>query len=133
MCFRAQPFFEVTLGLILPNCFIESYVDWMNRRCQDSVERKSRAPCCESAKFPFNRRVFHQCLVEATRSLYRTPRNIFSPGAAGPKFSRVPNTKGVHKVKAVVVEFDSNVVFSTSYTKMHSLFTQVSFKNIQLI
>lgn len=31
---RDQPFFQPTLGPLLPNCFIETFQSWMNRRCE---------------------------------------------------------------------------------------------------
>lgn len=115
----------MTFGPLLPNCFIESFVDWMNRRCTDPIDGKSRAPCCESAKFPFTRRVFNLCLSLAIADLYRTPRELFMPGVAGPKFARITNSKKAAKVRAVVVEYDSNSIHSTSYTEMDTFFEKV--------
>ena len=31
---RDQPFFQPTLGPLLPNCFIETFQSWMDRRCE---------------------------------------------------------------------------------------------------
>lgn len=31
---RDQPFFHPTLGPLLPNCFIETFQSWMDRRCE---------------------------------------------------------------------------------------------------
>ena len=31
---RQQPFYQTTLGLLLHNCFIETFHSWMERRCE---------------------------------------------------------------------------------------------------
>ncbi|XP_054271715.1 protein dispatched isoform X2 [Macrosteles quadrilineatus] len=122
---RVQPFFQATPGLFLPNCFIETFVDWMNQRCHDPVDpKKSRVPCCESAKFPFERKVFNQCLPQAIHSLLRTPQNLVVPGVAGPRFQRTGSKKSP-RVRAVVIEYDSNLVHSTSYSEMDLFFKEV--------
>ena len=54
------------------------------------------------------------------KDLYETPTKFFLPGVAGPRFSKL-----THKIQAVVVEYDSNVSYSLSYTEMHSFYTQV--------
>ncbi|RZF40076.1 hypothetical protein LSTR_LSTR002479 [Laodelphax striatellus] len=118
---RAQPFYQSTSGPLLPNCFIESLIDWMNRKCTDPVDRISRAPCCESQTFPFTRRVFNQCVMKAIDSLYRTPAELFMPGVAGPKFSRSKTPR----IKALVVEYDSNFAHSTSFDEMDKFYKQV--------
>lgn len=118
---RAQPFYQKTSGPLLPNCFIESFVDWMNRKCTDPIDHISRAPCCETAKFPFSRRVFNHCVIQAIDSLYRTPAELFMPGVAGPKFGRTKTPR----IKALVVEYDSNFPHSTSFVAMDTFFRQV--------
>ena len=35
---RNQPFFQPTLGPLLPNCFIETFQSWMDRRCEVIVD-----------------------------------------------------------------------------------------------
>lgn len=47
------------------------------------------------------------------------------PGVAGPKFARITNSKKAAKVRAVVVEYDSNSILSTSYTEMDTFFEKV--------
>lgn len=84
----------------------------------------SRAPCCESETFPFKPRVFDQCLPEMVYSLYKSPRYIFMPGNAGPKFEQLPFEYGEHvnrsaldlpKTRALVIEYESTQLFTTSY------------------
>ena len=33
---RNEPFYQPTLGPLLPNCFIETFQSWMQRRCEVS-------------------------------------------------------------------------------------------------
>ncbi|EFX72150.1 hypothetical protein DAPPUDRAFT_10357, partial [Daphnia pulex] len=117
---RDQPFFQPTLGPLLPNCFIETFQSWMDRRCEDSVDGKNRTPCCEVSTFPYSEHVFNRCIVLAVKDLYETPAQFFLPGVAGPRFS-----KSTQRLDAVVVEYDSNVTFSLSYTEMDAFRRQV--------
>lgn len=118
---RSQPFYQSTLGPLLPNCFIESFISWMQRRCIDQIDFEDRSPCCETETFPFNSTVFNFCIVEAIADLYETPSEYFIPGMAGPKFSK----DQFPTIKAIVVEYDSNYSFSMSYDYMHNFINQV--------
>lgn len=119
---KAQPFFQQTLGPLLPNCFIESFKMYMSRRCVDNIDQINRGPCCEFSKFPYKKEVFDCCIIKAMESLYQTPREIFMPGVAGPKFLRsaTPPT-----VAAIVVEFESVIPYSMSYKAMDDFYVQV--------
>lgn len=118
---RAQSFYEQMLGPLIPNCFISSFHAWMQRRCRDPIDRIDRTPCCENSTFPFKRSVFEKCILEATIDLYNTPVEYLMPGMAGLKFSR-----GKHpKIRALVVEYDSNYSYSLSFSEMNSFFRQV--------
>lgn len=116
---KKQPFYQSEMGVLLPNCFIESFIDWMERRCKDEFENIDRTPCCETSVFPYKSSVFSTCIIEAIGDLYDTI--YFIPGVAGPKFSK----DQVPTIKAVVVEYDSNYSFSLSYDYMHSFIDQV--------
>lgn len=70
--------------------------------------------------FPYTEDVFNQCILLAVKDLYETPAQFFLPGVAGPRFS-----KSTHRVEAVVVEYDSNVSYSLSYTEMDHFYRQV--------
>lgn len=118
---RKQPFYQPTHGPLLPNCFIESFTSWMQRRCFDSVYSVNRTPCCEAERFPYSSSVFNTCIVRAMSDLYETPSEYFIPGMAGPKFSK---TEFPH-ISAVVVEYLSNYSYSVSYTHMHEFFESV--------
>lgn len=84
----------------------------------------SRVPCCEDEKFPYKPPVFEKCLPEMISSLYRSPRYIFVPGTAGPKFERITVTdqttesQNRSSIRAVVVEYESTQPFTTSFTDM---------------
>ncbi|KAK7868686.1 hypothetical protein R5R35_006977 [Gryllus longicercus] len=119
---RAQPFYQSTRGPLLPNCFIESFISWMHRRCKDPSGENNRAPCCETSLFPYRKKVFENCIVDSIASLYETPHEIALPGVAGPKFSR--NLKKP-RIKAVVVEYDSNHSYSMSFTEMNAFYQKV--------
>lgn len=119
---KEQNFVAMSLGLLLPNCFIENFITWMNRRCIDDMSGINRSPCCEESEFPFSSEVFELCLPESISSLYETPREFFMPGVAGPKFARrktvVRNETVTSPVLAAVVEYDSSQLFTMSYTEM---------------
>lgn len=119
---RSQPFYLSALGPLLPNCFIESFLSWMQRRCIDPIDHIDRTPCCEVNPFPYERSVFEMCIVEAMSTLYETPAEYYMPGVAGPKFSR---DISVPKIQAVVVEYDSSYSYSLSYIYMERFFLQV--------
>ena len=118
---RKQPFFKPTLGPLLSNCFMETFKEWMKRRCRDEITDEDRAPCCQASNFPYTIPIFERCLVEAIGDLYATPTDFWRPGIAGPKFNLT-----THKVEALIVEYDSNVTFSFSHTEMEAFYLQVN-------
>lgn len=117
---RNQSFYMSTLGPLLPNCFIETFKSWMERKCIDPITGVDRSPCCEASKFPYPRDVFDKCIHKGIMALYQTPREYFIPGVAGPKFSRKTGN-----IVAIVVEYDSNTLWSLSYEDMQEFFIQV--------
>ncbi|XP_039491480.1 protein dispatched [Drosophila santomea] len=142
---RQQPFYKETLGLLLPNCFIENLIDYMKRRCIDDMDstRKDRSPCCD-AQFPFEPHIFEYCLPQSISNMYDT--TFFRPGVAGPKFADAPrletedypgmsgnesaeySTNGSFTpllVKALVIEFESNVAYSTIYANIRQFYESV--------
>ncbi|XP_058813759.1 protein dispatched [Topomyia yanbarensis] len=125
---KNQTFYQMSYGLLLPNCFIENFINWMSRRCNDFMGEIDRTPCCEVSSFPFAPEVFDQCLPESISSLYETPRQFFIPGVAGPKFERRPFDNGSGPpapVKAVVIEYESNQIFTMSYTEIDNFVRSV--------
>lgn len=117
---KMQSFYQSMSGPLLPNCFIISFKNWMQRRCKDPVNRIDRTPCCENSVFPYKRRVFEMCIVQAVADLYETPLYL-RPGTAGLKFSGGKRPK----VRALVVEYDSNHSYSPSFSDMDNFFWQV--------
>lgn len=126
---RTQPFYRPVGGPQLTNCFIETFIKWMDRPCVSPVDH-NRWPCCNSYQFPFPRNIFHYCIVKAMYIIYSTPSSLFVPSAAGPKFSnplfQPKNQTYMPIMKAVVVEYESNFVFTTSYVDMDAFYKQVS-------
>ncbi|KFB38757.1 AGAP004140-PA-like protein [Anopheles sinensis] len=132
---KNQTFYQTSYGLLLPNCFIENFISWMARRCNDSMGEIDRTPCCEVSPFPFAPDIFDQCLPESISSLYETPREFFIPGVAGPKFARSSfvvdgeNDREAEDagkvVKAVVIEYESTQVFTMSYTEIDTFVRSV--------
>lgn len=118
---KSQPFYQPTLGPLLPNCFIETFKMYMDRKCIDHISKINRTPCCESSSFPYKKEVFNFCIIKAMESLYQTPRELYMPGVAGPKFLR----NITPSVAAIVVEFESVVPYSMSYTTMNNFFVHV--------
>ncbi|CAG9560676.1 unnamed protein product [Danaus chrysippus] len=125
---KRQTFYQQTLGPLLPNCFIESFKAYMSRRCIDNIDKINRSPCCESSRFPYDKEVFNFCIIKAMESLYQTPRELFMPGVAGPKFLRRSNPP---TIAAVVVEFESVVPYSMSYKEMDDFYLQVENWTVQ--
>lgn len=101
------------------------------------MSRIDRTPCCESLKFPYPPHLFDQCLPQIISILYESPRYVFVPGIAGPKFARAdkpvddksakPNAskavdyvRQVPVMKALVVEFESTQSYTMSYAQMEN-------------
>ncbi|CRK88732.1 CLUMA_CG002637, isoform A [Clunio marinus] len=124
---KHQPFYQISFGLLVPNCFIENLISWMARKCKDSMSDIDRFPCCEASTFPFSPEIFDYCLPESISALYETPREYFIPGVAGPKFQIVNRTTTsiVTQVKALVVECDSNQSFSHSFNEIENFVSTV--------
>lgn len=107
---------------------------WFQFRCVDDMSGIDRSPCCESAKFPYPPHVFEQCLPQTISILYESPRYVFVPGIAGPKFERQPPHNGtaaataarkIPQVKVVVVEYESTQSYTMSYAEMENFTTTV--------
>lgn len=124
---KKQPFYQRPFSLLVPNCFIENMISLMSRKCYDGMANINRSPCCEESTFPYSAEVFDICLPQIIEALYDTPREFFIPGVAGPKFQIVErtNTSIVTRVKALVVECDSNQSFSHSFQEIERFSTSV--------
>ncbi|CAL1292977.1 unnamed protein product [Larinioides sclopetarius] len=117
---RNQSFYQPTHGPLMFNCFIETFKEWMERRCVDGISDMDRTPCCESSKFPFSEKVFNHCIKEAVAILHRTPGYFVVPSAEGVRFSK---TTG--KVQVIVVRYESTYSYSMSYSEMYEFKTVV--------
>lgn len=109
-----------------------------------------RTPCCETSTFPYLPHVFNECLPQIISMLYNSPRYIFIPGIAGPKFLRPTLTNNGASssynddinstaktielfplVKALVVEYESTQPYTMSYKDIEHFQNMVDvwFKN----
>ncbi|XP_011313149.1 protein dispatched [Fopius arisanus] len=139
---RTQPFYHETQGPLLPNCFIESFKNWMTRRCEDVVDTNiSKAPCCDLSKYPYTPSVLRRCVAEASADLYRTPSYLWQRGgivAGGIKYEKASMKPSIQQladnstltmplptIKALIVEYDSNYSYSLSFAEMNRFFSQV--------
>ncbi|XP_044016509.1 protein dispatched homolog 1 [Aphidius gifuensis] len=136
---RTQPFYHDTIGLLIPNCFIESFRTWMKRRCENIMDPNStHAPCCESSSYPYSPSVFRKCVAEASLDLYRTPSDLWKRNGVyggikylkqSPIFNNTINTTiptmPLPKIMALIVEYDSNYSMTLSFTEMNQFYKQV--------
>lgn len=117
---RLQSFQKPTHGPLSTNCFIETLKSWMDsRKCVEIIGDAviDHFPCCEMTRFPYEPRIFDQCLQELVDRIHRTPSFIFSSTQAGPRFNRTDS-----KAKVLVIEFDSIYDGAiTSYDNIHSI------------
>lgn len=142
---RSQSFYKVTSGWLPKNCFIETLQKWMAvRPCQDLVDEKiSYKPCCKKTQLPYTPEVFKLCTAVYADEIYRTPIHIYNFQAvlAGPKFllqkdaevekiykevgGEAAMAKLVSDLKAVIIEFDSSVSYTLSFTEMDRFYNEV--------
>ena len=104
---------------LLSNCFIETFVDWMDRRCNE-LDGRDHAPCCQASRFPFTRSIFNRCLLESVESLYSTPTDLWLPGVAGPKFN-----VSTHEARVVIIEYDAAQGFAYSHKDIREFYESV--------
>ncbi|KAL1492621.1 hypothetical protein ABEB36_010857 [Hypothenemus hampei] len=117
-----QPFSSSSLGLSLTSCFIHTFSNSMNRRCFDEFSKKDKKPCCNASPFPFEKSVFNTCIIEEMAETFNGPVEFTYPKTAGAMFSKEDEPK----IKAVVVEFESDITFSLSYKEMHEFYVRVN-------
>ncbi|CAB4056112.1 unnamed protein product [Lepeophtheirus salmonis] len=90
-------------------------------RCEDGLTEENRYPCCQKSKFPFEKSIFQKCLLQSIENLYTTPTDFWIPSMAGPKFN-ITN----HHVSAVIIEYDSDILFSFSHEEMKKFYDRVN-------
>ncbi|XP_017781018.1 PREDICTED: protein dispatched homolog 1-like isoform X1 [Nicrophorus vespilloides] len=101
---RQQKFYLTTANNNKNNCFMESFIIWMNRNCDDNSSENMR-PCCEVKDFPYKPELFDYCLKKTTPEPYEEGITQVLPG---PKFV------DEKYVGAIIIEYSSNYSFSTS-------------------
>lgn len=120
--FKRQPFYRMPSSpSTMHNCFIESFVTTMDRRCIDPMSSEDRTPCCQNVRFPYEPHIFERCVPEIIAILHESPRFIYLPGVAGLRFARKTVGNGTINerpplMQALVVEFESNQPYTMSYT-----------------
>uniref|UniRef100_A0A1A9WPG7 SSD domain-containing protein n=1 Tax=Glossina brevipalpis TaxID=37001 RepID=A0A1A9WPG7_9MUSC len=105
---KQQPFYQLTFGLFLPDCFIENLIALMDRMCVNSMDDIDRSPCCNISRFPYETEVFNFCLPQIISSLYATPRKYFVPGVAGPRFMAAASSNTILNINNSSIEDLSN-------------------------
>lgn len=118
---RQQRFIHPSSAPDLTNCFMDTFKSWMDaRKCMDPVQPDlDRSPCCESYEFPYSRNTFNKCIGEAVNIMRKTPQ--FHPNInAGVRFF-----KNSTRVAALIIEYQSNRLFSESFTKMDRFFNDI--------
>ncbi|XP_065334023.1 protein dispatched [Cloeon dipterum] len=129
---KKQPFYKSVIGPLLQNCFLESLITYMNRKCHDPFSDHDRKPCCGTSKFPFAPKTFSICLERAMKDLHSTPAQFFMPSLAGPKFD-MRHQGNLSVPKAVVVQYDSSREFSQSFQQMDDFFQEVEVWTVKMM
>ncbi|XP_072401533.1 protein dispatched isoform X1 [Diabrotica undecimpunctata] len=119
---RSQNFYHLTQGPLLMNCFLETFMNSMDIKCEDGFSGKNRTPCCNASKFPFGRDVFDKCILEEIADIYKTPNVFAGSFSSGPIFSKEQNAT----IKVAVVEYDSNFIYSMSFDDMNHFYQDVT-------
>lgn len=118
---RQQRFIHPSSAPELTNCFLDTFKSWMDTRsCRDPVQTEiDRSPCCQAYEFPYSRYTFNKCIGEAMHVMRKTPQMNPNP-SSGVRFF-----KNSSKIAAVVIEYQSNRLFSESFTKMERFYNDI--------
>lgn len=103
------------------DCFMDTFKSWMESRpCLDPVQREfNRMPCCQESDFPFSDTTFNKCVGEAYTIMRKTP-SLKPNFNAGIRFF-----KNSTKVAALIIEYQSNRLYTGSFTKMERFFNDL--------
>lgn len=117
---KQQRFIHRSTGPDLTNCFMDTFRTWMTRSCRDPIQFDvDRSPCCSSSEFPFTRYTFNRCIGDAVNIMRKTPQ--LRPNVnAGLRFF-----KNSTRVAAIIIEYQSNRLYTESFTKMERFFTDI--------
>ena len=118
---REQRFVHPTSASEMSNCFMDTFKSWMEvRSCRDPIRPEvDRNPCCQSYDFPYSHHVIDQCIGEVVSIMRKTPQ-LNANSKAGIRFF-----KNSTRVAAVIIEFQSNRLYTDSFRKMERFFNDV--------
>jgi hypothetical protein len=116
-----QRFIHPPLMTDMSNCFMDTFKSWMEtRKCRDPINPEvDRTPCCETSEFPFDRYTFNKCMLEAVSIMRKSP-HLYPNINAGLRFF-----KNTTRVAALIIEFQSNRIYTESFSKMDGFFHDV--------
>lgn len=119
---RNQRFVHPPAVTDMSNCFIDTFKSWMETRtCKDPVHPEvDRSPCCQSVEFPFSRYTFNKCMIEAIGTMRRSP-HLYPNINAGIRFR-----KNSTRVVALIVEYQSNRIYTESFSKMERFYSEIN-------
>lgn len=104
------------------NCFIEHFIHFMMQNCSSS-----ETICCQKNVFPYDERLFNYCLEKYIPLLVQ--QNIYTWDKYTPGVKYVGN-----KIKALVVQFSSNLSFTYDYKTVEDFYRSVNrWMNQQLL
>ncbi|XP_048841933.1 protein dispatched homolog 1 [Brienomyrus brachyistius] len=115
---RNQSFIHQSDKQDFTSCFMETFKQWMeNQDCDEAPVY----PCCSQSTFPYKQDVFELCIKRAIMELDRSTIYHLDSKTPGPRFD-INDT-----IRAVVLEFQSNYLFTLAYEKMHQFYREVDF------
>uniref|UniRef100_A0A6G1S5S0 Protein dispatched 1 n=1 Tax=Aceria tosichella TaxID=561515 RepID=A0A6G1S5S0_9ACAR len=105
----------------MSNCFMDTFKLWMETRsCRDPINPEiDRTPCCQTSEFPFERFTFNKCMLEIVDIMRKSPQ-LYSNINAGLRFF-----KNSTRVAALIIEYQSNRIYTDSFTKMDGFFHDI--------
>lgn len=104
----------------MSNCFMTTFKSWMDTRdCTDPITGIDRTPCCQSSEFPFDRFTFNKCMLEVVGIMRKSP-HLYNNINAGLRFF-----KNSTRVAALIIEYQSNRIYTDSFSKMEGFFHDI--------
>ncbi|KAL5283685.1 DISP1 family protein [Megaselia abdita] len=122
---KKQSFYQNQVALFnIHRCFMENFINYMQKDCTQPMTNESNRPCCKTYKFPFDPHIFDLCLPLFVSDLHAS-KYIYSPSVGGPKFQKNPQRGKPPLVKALIIDGESNYTMSASYTEVKQFVTEV--------
>ncbi|XP_052768967.1 protein dispatched homolog 1-like isoform X1 [Mya arenaria] len=115
-CFklRESGFYQRVTPFEIPNCYIEHFTLFMRQPC--TVEEPV---CCQRTNFPFPEKIFSHCIEKYIPLAMKDYTFFWTKYTPGLKF--VGN-----KVKALVVQFSSNLTYTYDYKTMETFYVRMN-------